>query len=132
MSYEAKDKRFKQGELLKAEDLNDIIERLNRLEKVFSGNLSIEGSNLNINLPQNIPEIEFILTKEEVTKDATRLFEGYIVDQDDNLDFTPVLDFETLFFRNIFNCTLEQDKYGLVIRFPRGDGEWIWIPKACN
>lgn len=135
----ANDDKFRKGDDLLASDLNEkILARLERLEKVFSGNLSCLNSadGISFNLLNSIPDIEFIENTQEITADPTILFTGEILDQDTDPESPTYLDFfstgEEIEFRNIFQCTLTNNKRCLVIRFPRGNGEYIWIPKACN
>jgi hypothetical protein len=132
MFFPAENKKFKRGNKLLATDLNNIAERIERLEKVFSGNLLVyNGQNgINFNLPQNIPEVEFIELTENVEDDDTVLYTGLVLTQDIEGEFSTTS--EELEFRNIFRCSFPSGRKGLVIRFPRGNGEWIIIPKACN
>lgn len=131
MFFPAENKKFKKGNLLKADDLNNLVERLERIEKVFSANLlTLNGENgIGFNLPQNIPEVEFIKLTEDVSDDIETIFHGLVLDQDFEGEY-----FETeeeIEFKNIFRCTFPTGRKALVIRFPRGNGEWIIIPKAC-
>lgn len=125
-------KNFKKGEVLLAVDLNNLAQRLERLEKVFSGNLMVyNGQNgVAFNLPHNIPEVEFIRLTEDVTADEEELFNGVVLTQTYEGEFEVTTD--EVEFRNIFRCTFASGKNALIIRFPRGNGEWIIIPKACN
>ena len=142
MSFDVLSKIFHRGDKLYALDLNNIVKRIERLEKVFSGNLHLSNSEGGIswNLPNNIPDIEFAYTSEEITDDQDRLFTAILLDQTQEIDelevshevFGPIYDDETVTFRNIFHCTEDINKPILLIRFPRGNGEYIWIPKACN
>lgn len=126
-------KNFRRGQILKANDLNNLHHRLERLEKIFSGNLlTYNGENgVGFNLPHNIPEFEFIRLIDDIPDDeGLNLHTGLILDQDINDIFFETS--EELEFRNLFRCTFQAGKNALVNRFPRGNGEWIIIPKACN
>lgn len=130
--YNAKNHHFNKGDLLKASQLNELAKRIERLEKLTTNGLisNVTHDGINAALPNNIPDIQFILTNEEVIPDQTVLFEGVILDQDSDGNFFATED--VIDFRNIFGCSLNILSRALVIRFPRGNGEWIWIPKACE
>ena len=126
-------KKFEKGEILKAFDLNKLVERLERLEKVFSANLlMLNGENfIGFNLPQNIPDVEFIKLTEDVEDDeGANYFTGLILDQD--IDGEYIETTEEVLFKNIFRCSFPIGRKALIIRFPRGNGDYIIIPKACN
>lgn len=133
MFFPAENKNFKRGNLLKAEDLNNLVDRLERVEKVFSANLlTLNGENgIGFNLPQNIPDIEFIkLTEDVVDDEGLNYFSGLVLDQTFDGEFYETT--EEREFKNIFRCTFPSGRKALIIRFPRGNGDWIIIPKACN
>jgi hypothetical protein len=123
---------FKKGDLLKATQLNELSKRIARLEKLTTNGLisNVTHDGITAALPNNIPDIQFILTNEEVIPNQTVLYEGVILDQDDNGNFFATSDI--IYFRNIFGCSLNILSRALVIKFPRGNGEWLWIPKACE
>lgn len=131
--YTPLSKLFKPKELLKADDLNNVIARIERLEKLSVHGLitTVNNDSVCIALPNNIPDIEFILTDEEVTSESDRLFEGTLIDQNSSDEFER-LEGQKIQFRNIFGCTIGENKKALVIRFPRGNGDWLFIPKACQ
>lgn len=132
--YNAKDEQFERGELLTAVQLNRLEARISRLEKLSTNNLmgGLSNGGINLALPHNIPEVEFVLTTQEVYANSSILFPGMLLDQDGDANFTTVDTQEIIEFRNIFECSLSAFSRALLIRFPRGNGEWIWIPKACN
>lgn len=131
--YTPVDKQFKKDTLLKADDLNKLVDRIERLEKLSVHGLitTVNNDSVCIALPNNIPELEFILTDEEVTSESDRLFEGTLIDQN-NADEFERLEGQKIQFRNIFGCTIGENKKALVVRFPRGNGDWLFIPKACQ
>ena len=123
---------YQPGMQVKARDLVEAFHRIERLEKLVGyGYLNVQQSAFSQSaaLTKDIPEVEFIKIKEQLTCDTDILFAGVLLDLDFVETEIPIL------FRNLFQFTTETDAEpeGFVVRFTRGRGEWILIrPMHCN
>ncbi len=147
MSYFAKlIKTFIPGKsIIRAHELNEIVNRLKRLENFTSnGPLTITDTEngVAIALTQKIIDIDFAVLNEELYSDKDKFYSARLLTQIDTTQYVASPDnlFEftkmssegyNINCRNLFGFCADIDSYICVVKFKRGRGEWIIIQATC-